>query len=380
MKTGLLIAAVLAAMVLSRWLHPAPEERPPEDAERPPEDAERSTPDLSPAVPPLPPAPAPRTRSAPEHVDPLAGYDRDDPAFFSARFCGDGGVDWGTERFANRVALVRAWGPNGDSDEHLALVAWFLERFPDDCVLASYAPDLRAGRNAALLARLRALAAAPDAPAGVLANLGGWCAVACRSESLVAYQRLQEREPDEPKWLDREAHLHLLDADGLALTDPRLQASAALATEALAEALELVDGFDEPLLTTGMRAAGLAGDAAHAEAWAEQLFAKASTPASEHLRWAAHEGLGFLALHQGDAEGAIAELLQMSTLTPGPVETSFGPSLRLANEVLRRGHRAPVIQYLERVGAFWRPDGVADLVARLRAGETPTLDRFDVGG
>ncbi len=68
----------------------------------------------------------------------------------------------------------------------------------------------------------------------------------------------------------------------------------------------------------------------------------------------AHTVLGLVALERGYAEAAV-EHLRLSAEMPGsPQLNSFGPSMRLARELLRRGHAEAVLAYFTQCRAFWR--------------------------
>ena len=97
---------------------------------------------------------------------------------------------------------------------------------------------------------------------------------------------------------------------------------------------------------------------------------------------AVHEGnriLGHLALRAGDVEAAKAFLLKAGGTPGSPQLDSFGPPLTLAHDLLVRGEKDIVIRYLEMCSIFWRQrEGIERWIALIRAGETPTLNRFQV--
>ena len=67
----------------------------------------------------------------------------------------------------------------------------------------------------------------------------------------------------------------------------------------------------------------------------------------------AHTALGLLALRRGDVGGAVEEL-RLSGNTPGSSQlNSFGPSMRLARDLLRAGESAAVVGYLQQCRRFW---------------------------
>lgn len=90
----------------------------------------------------------------------------------------------------------------------------------------------------------------------------------------------------------------------------------------------------------------------------------------------AHTVLGRLALREGDV-GRAAEHLRASARTNGtPVLSSFGPSMRLARELLDHGEDEAVLRYLDACGEFWsdRSGRLKRWTTRLRQGDRPDFD------
>ncbi len=259
-----------------------------------------------------------------------------------------------------------------------------MKNHPDDAVLQMYGelyPELDGAAWTEAITIFEGLVAQDDVLPGVLANYASWSTGKEKGKAIELYGRLQDREPDNPKWLSKEAHLYMLDVRRSKLGDPDAMGVATLAKEALATALEYSEGAARVgLLANGIEAAALAGDPDTAEAWARELLESAgSNPNAGHVRHTAHQGLGLAALVRGDTDGAVAELLQMGDVPPGSVQKSFGPSMRLANELLARGEREAVIQYLQKVATFWKPEGVEAWIERLRAGENFRLNQYRIG-
>jgi hypothetical protein len=89
----------------------------------------------------------------------------------------------------------------------------------------------------------------------------------------------------------------------------------------------------------------------------------------------AHTALGLVALREGNVPAAVAKL-QESGDTPGsPQLNSFGPSMRLARDLLCRGESAPVLVYFKQCGKFWslgqRWLGIWE--KKVRRGATPSF-------
>jgi tetratricopeptide (TPR) repeat protein len=291
-------------------------------------------------------------------------------------------IDENSEQFRNRVELIELFLDY--SDEARArrheLILWFLRNHPGDLVLQVFGelyPDVDGEIWTEAIAVFDSLVAQDDVASEVLVNYASWSAGSEPRKAIDLYGRLQELEPENPRWLDREAHIYMRDILGGKLGDPDIQTGAGLAKETFAAALEHSEGaVRRSTLAKGIEASALAGDADTAEAWARELLEMAgSDPRANHDRHRGHQGMGLAALVRGDTESAVAELLQMGDVPPGGVQLSFGPSMRLANELLARGEREAVIQYLEKVAAFWKPEGVAVWIERLRAGENFELKR-----
>lgn len=71
-----------------------------------------------------------------------------------------------------------------------------------------------------------------------------------------------------------------------------------------------------------------------------------------------HQVLGLLRLREGNREEAIESLLAAGRTPGSPQLDSFGPHMVLATELLRRGEREPVMQYLDLVARFWTKKSV----------------------
>ena len=83
--------------------------------------------------------------------------------------------------------------------------------------------------------------------------------------------------------------------------------------------------------------------------------------------------LGRLALLRDDVEAAEKYLLLSGQIKDG-IETSFGPNMTLARELLKRKRSKVVLQFLEEVKVFWKPPNreEADKWATvIRAGQIP---------
>lgn len=85
--------------------------------------------------------------------------------------------------------------------------------------------------------------------------------------------------------------------------------------------------------------------------------------------------LGRISLAQGDVEGAKRYLVEASKSEGSPQLDTFGPDLKLANELLQKGEIGVVVQYLGSVSRFWEMDNgcVKAWLSEIENGETPKL-------
>lgn len=328
-----------------------------------------STPSSQPQTTLAPPRPALPPRDELSHGEQFAAM------------CYPGTAPDNPDRVALAELIDRRTADDEESERRVAeLQLHFVRTDPGGCAARQWlVPVMDPATLATVLDLYESYAAAPDAPAPVLEAYAGLVTLSNPDQAIELYGRLQEMEPENPRWLDREAHLHLLDIRGIEKAGGDPAEAAARAREAYGTALTLADEGMERwnLLGKAIPTAAKAGDLERAEQWGRELLENVPDDMT-HPRWTAHEGLGLAALQRGDAEGAIAELLQMADVPPGPVQVSFGPSMDLANQLLQAGHTDAVIAYLEKVATFWKPDGVAVWLEALRAGEAVTLNQYRV--
>lgn len=117
-----------------------------------------------------------------------------------------------------------------------------------------------------------------------------------------------------------------------------------------------------------------------ARGYAQRLLAMA--PRFQHT-WnygnAIHDGnavLGRIAVRQGRLDDARRYLIEAGKTPGSPQLNSFGPDMGLAQDLLKRGERATVIEYLNLCRRFWEMqrnllDGWAQAI---KAGKTPDLE------
>ncbi len=223
----------------------------------------------------------------------------------------------------------------------------------------------------------------------VLGNAAQWmqhlAAVepAYSKEALMLLERARSLEPKELRWA---LLLGMASLDAATKqTPPQSVDTAKKAIAALEASLTLGDAAGRDLLLAGKgpveaalaEARFITGDLTKAKADAEIALTKLDPKKDSwnhgNLDFALHQLLGRIALAQGDGKEAAAQLIA-SGKTPGsPQLNSFGPSMSLASELLGKGERKAVVEYLDLCAKFWSSgrSKMPDWKSQIEKGETP---------
>ena len=118
-----------------------------------------------------------------------------------------------------------------------------------------------------------------------------------------------------------------------------------------------------------------------AESYANQALAAARKGDFPWTGDAVHQGnivLGRLALLHGDDKSAANYLVAAGKAPVSPLLGTRGPNMALARDLLGRGQKDGVIEFLEGCRGFWKNDGgkIAEWVALIRAGLTPNFTAY----
>jgi hypothetical protein len=150
-------------------------------------------------------------------------------------------------------------------------------------------------------------------------------------------------------------------------------------------------------LQTKAQSALKSGDTKSATRYASELLRKNTDRRSWNYGNVIYEGnqiLGLAALKEGNIAAAKRYLIAAGKTPGSPQLNSFGPEMPLAQELLKKGEKGIVLEFLDLVARFWAtpPAGGRPEFAQLaqqhaakirqwktdiRAGKQPRLNRFD---
>lgn len=88
-----------------------------------------------------------------------------------------------------------------------------------------------------------------------------------------------------------------------------------------------------------------------------------------------HIALGRIELRKNNLNGAAGHLIEAGKTPGSPQLDSFGPNMILAKELLEKGEREKVLEYLDLCGKFWKMHGtdLRQWKAAIKAGGMPSF-------
>ena len=154
-------------------------------------------------------------------------------------------------------------------------------------------------------------------------------------------------------------------------------------TCALPISLSLADDeFDEAdLLGRVAKAAFEAGNIVKAKAKATELLGKYGQDKDSYdyddAVFQGNQVLGRVALREGNIARAKRHLLASARVSGSPVLSSFGPDMTLAKELLEKGQKTVVLEYLHLCATFWeyKAARLKDWEDDIRKGRMPDFGR-----
>lgn len=214
----------------------------------------------------------------------------------------------------------------------------------------------------------------------VIANAANFFLIPSKDIAEELLKQGQSLEPDNPDWPERLGFLYML--QGRYGWSP--QAAKEMMQKALEQYEKAASLTDDPrdrasLLSDLAETAFGAGKLEKAENYALELLEKAGTKEGP---WsygnAIHYGniiLGRIANRRGDVEQAGDRLLKAGATIGSPNLNSFGPDFTLASELLEKGEKETVIEYLKLCKNFWKEDILDRWIEMIEADIEPDFER-----
>jgi tetratricopeptide (TPR) repeat protein len=219
----------------------------------------------------------------------------------------------------------------------------------------------------------------------LLSKAAGYCTLSDEETAERLLRQAEALEPKSPLWPGRLGFLYQLEGNGpkVSAGDRQRWARKALAEYEAAAEVSTNKTLQHSTSADLAMTAFDAGEYDKARDYALGLLQRGQNkegysydPSRDLHR--AHLILGLLALRDGDTAGAEAHLLAMGRVSGSPSLDTFGPNMRLAQELLKAGRRDVVLAYFDECSKFWTFDQGAKLKqwkAQVQKGEVP-----DFGG
>lgn len=265
-------------------------------------------------------------------------------------------------------------------DAHARHLVWMIRHTPDAQVLergpnSHIDEGLNPGGYVAVKAAWQSQLDRQPRNTAILDRFAAFLSINDRERAITLLQTARDLDPQNPKWAERLGASHLRKT---ILPDWETEYPSA-PDDALAQfdrAYELHGTGDIPLYLqigrakAAFKAKRYALAITHARAMLLE-FGGDGRDGHGDLVHQGHTVLGRIALARGDIEQAKEHLLA-SGRTPGsPVLGSFGPTMVLALELLRRDEFDVVSEYLELCSDFWEDDDLDAWRSTVAAGEIP---------
>ncbi len=272
------------------------------------------------------------------------------------------------------------WADDAKARRHGWHVVWLVENDPRHPLLAFGQASIDPNRDPSAYARVKAIWMAHLKEAPRDTGLLGAAAAAFehgpdRDLALSLLERAQEIDPGDFQWPSRLGNLRWRMAQ-----EDREQPDPVLAAEALSDferAAELQRHFASTQVDSAMEAAFAAGEFDKARAYAVDALDGGGMPFSLAPEYRANLFLGRIALAEGDAKAAGDYLIAAGRVAAwpslSPLWGVWRPDTQLAEELLERGERQVVLEYLELCARHWEGDQLREWANKIRAGGNPDL-------
>lgn len=260
---------------------------------------------------------------------------------------------------------------------------WFIRKHPDKRIVRIYVqfnPVLsRDYYNKAEALWKKHLVTHKKNPA-VLGNAGNFFMIwGDTTKAKQIFKEAQKLEPNNPEWNDMLGQLYRLETISGSKTAKQDNAAKSLQQYEASLAKKTTEQDRFYMLSNLAEAAFNAGDLSKAEKYATELLKLSGSYKSDwNYGNAIHTGnivLGRIALKTGDLKKAEKYLLEAGHTPGSPQLNSFGPDRNLAKELLEKGSKAVVIEYLTLCSIFWKSqkEKLDNWIATIKGGGTPDL-------
>ena len=213
--------------------------------------------------------------------------------------------------------------------------------------------------------------------ADVLGNAASFFLLSDKELAEGLLKQAETLDPQNSEWPERLGNLYSSE-----LEDTFGKVRSKLAVRSLQKyerALALADDdFGKAsLLGSVAKASFEAGNLIKAKAYASNLLKKYGRdkdfPSYDDAVFEGNQILGRVALRNGHITTAKINLLNSARISGSPVLSTFGPAMTLAKQLLEKGQKAAVIEYLHLCAKFWKYESgrLKDWEADIRKGRMP---------
>jgi tetratricopeptide (TPR) repeat protein len=273
---------------------------------------------------------------------------------------------YGADPFAEGVAKER----------RLERLMWLVEHCPtkgQGFLLSVFEPEV----PPKLLARWEEQVSAHPESADALGNLASLVEGGSPDRALALYESAEKLEPRNPRWPEKQSQL--LGLGYYAKIDETVyqRAYAKLARSVELRPPDARIDYEAQLAEAALKAGDPAAATKHASTVLAQLDQRPKDWNTGNLIYEANVTLGRIALQKGDVATAKRYLVAAAKTPGSPQLNTFGPDTTLAQELLDRGERDVVLEYIDLIEKFWEHDyGSLEVWrAQIRLGKTPRLSR-----
>ena len=191
----------------------------------------------------------------------------------------------------------------------------------------------------------------------ILENSAAFFLMFDRKLAIISLKKAQSQDPKNPKWSKKLGQLYLL---GMMGRSPENKTAAAIKSlEQYEMAYKLSSEQERTVFLQYLTKAALAaGQPKKATKYAQEMLN--NNPKDWNYGNNIHHAniiLGEIALEQGDIDAAKQYLIKAGKTPGSPQLNSFGPSMKLANELLKQDERDTVLEYFKLCGKFWKGRG-----------------------